>query len=43
VILAALGLTRPTFPYGSGGQRLVMAFSFLLVVLAMATAVATSK
>ena len=43
VILAGLGLTRPEFPYGLSGQRTVAAISALLVVIALATAVLTSK
>jgi hypothetical protein len=43
VILASIGLTRPEFPYGFGGQRAVMAISFLLVVIAIGLAIATSK
>jgi hypothetical protein len=43
VVLAAIGLTRPEFPYGERGQRGVMTLSFLLVVVAVAMAIATSK
>ncbi|MBV9311884.1 MAG: hypothetical protein JOZ73_13725 [Solirubrobacterales bacterium] len=43
VILAGIGLTRPEFPYGLGGQRVVIAISLLLVVIAIAMAIATSK
>jgi hypothetical protein len=43
VVLAALGLTRPSFPYSDRGARAVMGISFGLVVVAIATAVATSK
>ena len=43
VILAGIGLTRPEFPYGLGGQRAVMAISFALFVIAIAMAVVTSK
>ncbi len=43
VVLAGIGLTRPEFPYGPRGQRGVMAFSFVLVVIAIAMAIATSK
>jgi len=40
--LAAVGLTRPAFPGNERGARGVMAVSFVLMVLAMGTAVATS-
>ncbi|MDQ6816282.1 MAG: hypothetical protein M3018_02595 [Actinomycetota bacterium] len=43
VVLAALGLTRPSFPYSDRGARAVMAISFGLVAVAIAMAVATSK
>jgi hypothetical protein len=43
VILASIGLTRPEFPYGPGGQRVVMGISVLLVVIAIGMAIATSK
>jgi len=43
VALAGLGLTRPEFPYGMRGQRGVMALSFVLVVIAIAMAIITSK
>jgi hypothetical protein len=41
VLLAAVGLTRPSFPGGAGGQRVVMALSFVLMVGAIAAAVTT--
>ena len=43
VVLAAIGLTRPSFPFGNKGARGVMLISFVLMVVAMATAVTTSK
>ncbi len=43
VALAAIGLTRPSFPYGNRGARGVMALSLVLVVVAIAMAIATSK
>jgi len=43
VVLAGAGLTRPSFPFGAAGQRVVMAISFLLAVLAIAMAIVTSK
>ena len=41
VVLAMAGLTRPSFPFGPGGQRAVMLFSLLLAALAIAMAVVT--
>jgi len=43
VVLAAVGLTRPSFPYSQWGERGVMLVSLVLVVLALAMAIATSK
>jgi hypothetical protein len=43
VVLAALGLTRPSFPYSERGGRAVMAISFGLMVVAVGMAIATSK
>jgi hypothetical protein len=43
VILAGIGLTRPSFPTGAGGERAVIGISFVLMAAAMATAVATSN
>jgi hypothetical protein len=43
VILASIGLTRPSFPYGVRGERAVIAISFVLMLVAMAMAVATSN
>ena len=43
VVLAAVGLTRPSFPNGSSGQRAVMAVSLVIAVAAMAMAIVTSK
>jgi hypothetical protein len=40
--LAALGLTRPAFPYSARGARLVMGTSAVLMVGTMAAAVLTS-
>lgn|GEM_PF-2333905 len=42
VVLAWVGLTRPSFPYSARGQRAVMAISLVLVVIAIAMAIATS-
>jgi hypothetical protein len=41
--LAGIGLTRPEFPYGERGARGVMALSFVIVVIAIAMAIVTSK
>ncbi len=38
VVLSALGLRNPSFPGGAGGQRGVMAISFVLAVIAIGTA-----
>ena len=43
VVLASIGLTRPSFPYNDRGARAVMGVSFILVVVAIAMAVVTSK
>ncbi|MGI9184227.1 MAG: hypothetical protein ACR2GZ_04560 [Solirubrobacteraceae bacterium] len=41
VVLAGLGLTQPEFPFGQRGQRGVIGFSFVLIVIAIASAVLT--
>jgi hypothetical protein len=41
VVLAGIGLTRPSFPYSERGGRGVMALSFVLVVAAIAMAIVT--
>jgi hypothetical protein len=41
VVLAGLGLTQPEFPFNERGQRGVIAFSFVLIVIAIATAILT--
>jgi hypothetical protein len=41
VVLAGLGLTQPEFPFNERGQRGVIAFSFVLIVLAIAAAILT--
>jgi len=43
VVLAWVGLTRPSFPYHDRGARGVMGISFVLVVVAIGLAIATSK
>ena len=42
VVLAAIGLNRPGFPYSERGARGVMLISFVLVILTIALAVHTS-
>jgi hypothetical protein len=42
VVLSWLGLSRPEFPFDQRGQRGVMSISFVLVVIAIGTAIATS-
>jgi hypothetical protein len=43
VVLSAVGLTRPAFPFGLVGQRAIMLVSLVLAVVAVAMAIATSK
>lgn len=43
VVVAGVGLTRPSFPFGVVGQRLIMAISFGLATAAVLSAVLTSK
>jgi hypothetical protein len=42
VVLAALGLSRPSFPGNTGGQRGVIAISLVLMALTIAMAIHTS-
>ncbi len=42
VILAAVGITQPKFPYSARGARGVMLLSFVLVVITIAMAIKTS-
>jgi plastocyanin len=42
IVSLGLGLRRPDFPGGTGGQRIVIAISAVLVLAAAATAVITS-
>jgi hypothetical protein len=42
VVLSAIGLTRPTFPFGGLGQRAVMGISVVLAAVAVAMSIATS-
>ena len=41
--LAAIGLTRPSFPFNPRGQRGVMLLSLALALVAIAMAIVTSK
>ncbi|MBV9192512.1 MAG: hypothetical protein JO168_00105 [Solirubrobacterales bacterium] len=43
VVLAAVGLTRPAFPGNASGQRAVIGVSLLLVAIAIAMAIVTSR
>lgn len=43
VVLAGVGLTQPSFPYGVRGQRGVMLISIVLAAAAIAMAIATSR
>jgi len=43
VVLAGIGLTRPGFPYSERGGRGVMLVSLLLMALAIAMAIVTSR
>jgi hypothetical protein len=41
VVVGLLGVTRPSFPHGPSGARIVMGVSFLLMVSTMIAAVST--
>jgi hypothetical protein len=41
VVLSAIGLTRPSFPFNARGQRAVMLISLVLVLVALGTAIGT--
>jgi len=43
VVLAGIGLTRPSFPYSDRGARGVILLSAVLVLATLVTAIATSK
>jgi len=43
VVLAGIGLTRPEFPFDVRGERAVIAISFVLMAIAIAMAIVTSK
>jgi hypothetical protein len=43
VVLAGIGLTRPSFPYNARGTRGVILLSLVLMIATLATAIATSK
>jgi hypothetical protein len=42
VVLSAIGLRRPDFPGNKGGRQVVILISFVLVVAAMTSAVASA-
>jgi hypothetical protein len=42
VVLAAVGISRPDFPYNRGGQRGVLTISFVLMVITIGAAILTS-
>ena len=41
-LIAGIGLARPRFPGGAGGQRAVMALTVVLTVIVMGVAVTTA-
>jgi hypothetical protein len=41
VVLAGIGLTQPEFPFSVRGQRAVIAVSFVLIVIAIASGILT--
>ena len=41
-VIAGVGLARPRFPGGAGGQRVVMAITVVLTVIVMGIAVQTA-
>jgi hypothetical protein len=41
VVLSAIGLRRPGFPFGAAGERLVILVSVVLVVIAIGAAILT--
>ena len=41
VVLSAIGLTRPAFPFSVTGQRAVILLSLLVAVVAIAMAIGT--
>jgi hypothetical protein len=43
VVLSAIGLTQPSFPFGTAGERVVILISLVLVVATLAVAVSTSR
>jgi hypothetical protein len=42
VVLSAIGMRRPDFPFNGRGQRGVIAVTVVIVVLAIAAAIGTS-
>jgi hypothetical protein len=41
VVLSTIGLTRPSFPFSTTGQRAVIAISLLLAAVAIGMAIGT--
>jgi hypothetical protein len=41
VVLSTIGLTRPSFPFNTTGQRAVIAISLLLAAVAIGMAIGT--
>ncbi len=42
VVLSAIGMTRPGFPFNARGQRAVIAVTLVIAVLAVGAAIGTS-
>jgi hypothetical protein len=42
VVLSAIGMSRPNFPFNARGQRTVMAVTLVIAVLAVGAAIGTS-
>jgi hypothetical protein len=42
VVLSAIGMSRPNFPFNARGQRAVMAVTLVIAVLAVGAAIGTS-
>jgi hypothetical protein len=42
VLIGVIGVTRPAFPHGEAGGRVVMGITFVLMAATMAAAVATA-
>ena len=42
VVLSAIGMTRPGFPFNARGQRAVIAVTLVIAILAVGAAIGTS-